>query len=60
MALRAEIPIDYNSGDTQSYLKEYRNADVNRTQRWKERGPKVNQILYVSIIDLSAKREDEK
>ena len=60
MALRAEIPIDYNSGDTQSYLKEYRNADVNRTQRWKERGPKVSQILDFSIIDLSAKRENEK
>ena len=60
MNLRAEIPIDYNSGDTQSYLKEYRNADVNKTQRWKERGPKVNHILYFSIIDLRSKRENEK
>ena len=34
--MRAEIPLDYNSGDTENYLKIYRNADVGRSQRWKE------------------------
>ena len=34
--MRAEIPLDYNSGDNENYLKIYRNADVGRSQRWKE------------------------
>ena len=34
--MRAEIPLDYNSGESENYLKVYRNADVGRSQRWKE------------------------
>ena len=40
----AEIPIDYNSGEFQTYLKKYRNVDINRTHRWKQRENDVSDV----------------
>ena len=59
--MRAEIPIDYNSGDTEAYLKEYRNADMKRSQRWKERGPKVQKwSMFSNVFILRSKKERGK
>ena len=43
--MRAEIPLDYNSGDPETYVKTYRNADVGRSQRWKNNDIKVEILL---------------
>jgi len=45
--MRAEIPLDYNSGDPEKYVKTYRNADVGRSQRWKN----IKVKNFLSYID---------
>ena len=54
--MRAEIPLDYDSGDTENYKKVYRNADVGRSQRWK----KVPYLIIQICLSLSQKRKIKK
>ena len=35
----AEIPIDYDSKELDTYIKEWRDVDKNRTHRWKKNDP---------------------
>ena len=51
--MRAEIPLDYDSGDTENYKKVYRNADVGRSQRWK----KVPYLIFEIYVYFLVKKE---
>ena len=39
----AEIPVEYNSKESEEYLKKYREFDDHRTHRWKSLDPQDNQ-----------------
>ena len=38
----AEIPLEYNSKESDDFLKKYRRADDHRTHRWKSLNPTEN------------------
>ena len=49
----AEIPLDYNSGDSESYLKAYRAVDKNRPHRWNPvDAEKLRQINKVQLLNI--------
>ena len=55
----AEIPLDYDSGEVESFLKEWRSQDNERSHKWKSskndqiKIKRVNAVSFVNVFRAS-------